>query len=163
MTYPGANLLHLFAALTVSACAGPPPISSEFDPTLPFGPESPWIARPSLEDARRIIPPSVLATHELQTVHLRCEIAPSGRLVDCEVDQESRPGLGLGKAALEAVALSSLKPTLINGEPSAGRFVNVSMIFDVGGSVDRTDHRIYPFLIALSDSRPSPVTLLPPA
>lgn len=152
----------LIVGITLSACASPAPIPVKFDPTLPFGPESPWVARPSLEDARRIIPPAVRATQQLQIVHLRCQIAPSGHLIPCEVDHESRPGLGLGEAALQAAALSSLKSTLTNGEMSAGRFVSVSMSFDVGGPVGRTDHRIYPFLIALSNSKPSPVTLLPP-
>jgi hypothetical protein len=164
MKLSSANLLQLFSVVAVSACAGPASVNGDFDPILPFGPESPWTARPSLEDARRIIPPMVLATRELQSVFLRCKIAASGRLADCEVDHESRSGIGLGNAALEAAGLSSLKPVLTNGEPSAGRFVSVSMNFDVGGAVDRTDFGgIYPFLIDLSDSNPGPVILLSPA
>jgi hypothetical protein len=154
-------LLHIIAVAALSSCAAPGPSSRDYDPTLPFGPESPWTARPSLEDARRIVPAAVLATNEFQSVHLRCRIAPPGNLADCEIDHESRPGLGLGDAALEAARLSSLKPTLSTGEPSRGRFVSVSMNFDVGGAVNRTDYGgIYPFLIQLSDSKPEPVVVL---
>ena len=155
-------LLHIIAVAALSSCAAPGPSRRDYDPTMPFGPASPWTARPSLEDARRIVPAAVIATNELQIVHLRCRIAPPGNLADCEVDYESRPGLGLGAAALEAARLSSLKPTLSTGEPSRGRFVSVSMNFDVGGAVNRPNYGgIYPFLFQLSDSKPEPLVVLP--
>jgi hypothetical protein len=155
-------LLHIIAVAALSSCAAPGPSRRDYDPTMPFGPASPWTARPSLEDARRIVPAAVIATNELQIVHLRCRIAPPGNLADCEVDYESRPGLGLGAAALEAARLSSLKPTLSTGEPSRGHFVSVSMNFDVGGAVNRPNYGgVYPFLFQLSDSKPEPLVVLP--
>jgi hypothetical protein len=155
--------LGLLVIAVVAGCAAPASVRNDYDPTMPFGPQSPWLARPSAEASRRITPSAVSATRELQSAYIRCRIAASGRLANCVVDHESLPGAGLGRAALEAAQLSFLRPMLTNGEPSAGRFVGVSMHFDVGGPVDRADYgQIFPVLDGLSDTMPRPAVVLNP-
>lgn len=149
-------LLALAASVVAGACSTPPRNADSYDPRQPFGPQSPWVRRPSFEDARRITPPAVLATHELQQVALRCRVAAQGALENCKVDLESQQGIGLGEAALEAARLSSLKTEITNGAASEGHFVNITMVFDVGGPPDRTDHGVYPSLWGLYPSMPSP-------
>lgn len=155
-THAMAMLLALAASVAAGACSTPLQNADSYDPRQPFGLQSPWVRRPSFEDARRITPAAVLATHELQQVALRCRVAAQGALENCQVDLESQPGIGLGEAALEAARLSSLKAELTNGAASEGHFVDITMVFDVGGPPDRTDHGIYPGLWGLYPSMPSP-------
>lgn len=152
-------LIHGCLVLALTAgCSSLEPVRSSEHSTQPFGLESPWIARPSTEASIRITPLAALASGQLQQVWLRCQIADGGMLSDCEIDHESQQGIGLGRAAIEAARLCSLKPKLANGTTSKGRFVSVGMVFDTGGAAG-SDHRIYPILSGIYDTKPAPAVV----
>ena len=149
--------LPVSASLFLVACSSGAQHLAPHDPERPFGSQSPFVRRPSLDDARRITPLALRATRTLQQAALRCRVAAGGALESCVVDLESQPDVGLGKAALEAAELTSLRETLATGAPSEGNFVSITIVFDLGGAPDRSDYGgVYPGLFGLFPSMPSP-------
>lgn len=55
-------------------------------------------------------------------VRLSCIAYPDGRVADCEVLHETRPGLGFGEAALALMNGAMLEPTAGSGDNRPHRF-----------------------------------------
>lgn len=91
----------------------------------------PWVAKPTVADSERITPPTV-DRRGTEQVLMSCELAMDGALTNCEVDLESREGIGLGEAALDAASLTKIEPTLPSGMSVVGLHADVVMIFALG-------------------------------
>ena len=63
-------------------------------------------------------------------VMLRCRVQPTGALADCAVASETPTGWGFARAALESVRDLKLSRTAVDGSPTAGRVVEVPLVFN---------------------------------
>jgi len=140
----------LSAALAVAAICAP----AHPEPTLESfgagsGGASPFAARPDDQQAGRLTPPELIALRQMGQVELRCRVAREGRLTGCIVDHEIPHHIGLGDAALKAMAFVRLRAVLADGTKTEGQYAALSLIFAVGGN-ESGPHPIYPHLSVLS-------------
>ncbi len=61
---------------------------------------------------------------------VRCRVEPTGALSNCAVVSDDPPGLGFGKGALASVRNLTLARKALDGSPTAGRLVDVPVIFN---------------------------------
>ncbi|HTH46502.1 MAG TPA: hypothetical protein VMB21_03225 [Candidatus Limnocylindria bacterium] len=114
-----------------------------------FGGQSPLAVFAEQMRTEELMPPAALQQHELWTVDLRCRVGPGGTLFGCLADWESKPDVGLCRAALAAADRTRLKDHFADGQSLEGLYASVTMVFDT--------ERIYPHLQVLSKTDPGPL------
>jgi TonB family protein len=90
-----------------------------------------WIREPNSRDFARSFPQRALDSGQSGRVTLDCEIRGNGRL-DCSVGNESPPGYGFGRAALNISRQLRVAPTLPGGASAAGRHLTLPLSFQAG-------------------------------
>jgi len=92
---------------------GPPPDNF----TTPGHSNPTWLVRPTEDNLARVYPSEALRQHAKGQALLKCTVDTEGYLFDCEVRQETPPGVGFGNAALEITAYMRMKPATNLGVP----------------------------------------------
>jgi hypothetical protein len=149
----------VLVALSLAGCATQQPASDAaywFGMQRPFGPESPWLERPSVAQSGQIIPPSVVERNTLVTVRIACKVTAEGRMADCVGADAPGRSVELVAPAIEAARYVRMKTRMLDGRDVTGWTANFSMVFDVGGARDRIDRRIWPGTLQLTDPAGNP-------
>lgn len=151
MTGAAAGLL---VSLVLAGCAAEPSASDAaywFGMNRPFGPDSPWLERPSVAQSSQLIPPAVVERNTLETVRIACRIAADGWMADCVGADAPGRSVDLIAPAIEAARYVRMKTRMLDGRDVTGWTATFSMAFDVGGARGRTDRRIWPGSLGLTD------------
>lgn len=102
---------------TAPSPLGPPP--NNF--TAPSHSEPSWLVRPTEDNLARVYPSEALRQHLNGQALLKCTVDTEGYLFDCEVRQETPPGVGFGNAALEITAYMRMNPATSQGVPTTAQ------------------------------------------
>ncbi|MBS0296599.1 MAG: TonB family protein [Proteobacteria bacterium] len=86
-----------------------------------------WITTPSNSDMADWMPDKARENHVEGSASMDCDVTPKGTLEKCVVTQEQPEGYGFGKAALKVARKFKMKPTSLDGQPTAGARVSVPL------------------------------------
>lgn len=85
--------------------------------------EATWIRTPTVPELKALYPEQMGKTGAKGLAVADCVVSATGALDQCEIDHDSRPGLGFAPAALQALKLFQTSPTAADGRPVAGLHV----------------------------------------
>jgi protein TonB len=108
----------------------PPPIGpvATLDPPKPVPPQPRdpiirdprWVSRPNADEFARFYPERALRMGKEGEATLRCQVAASGQLHDCQVSGETPENFGFGRAAIQLARYMKIAPKTIDGQPVDG-------------------------------------------
>jgi TonB family protein len=113
--------------------ASPPP--ARVDPTGPASPgpqpriiaDPDWLRLPHTDQMAMLFPPAAMRRHASGYAKVQCKVRVDGSLADCVVIEEAPPGLGFGKATIQATHFMLMRPKAIDGVPVDGGMVIIPM------------------------------------
>lgn len=88
-----------------------------------------WVRKPDTHALARLFPAKAQKWGKRGHVVVRCLIALDGSLTNCIVTNETPVGWGFGDAALKMAQQFKMGPQTVNGEPTAGGFIDVPITF----------------------------------
>lgn len=89
-----------------------------------------WIKGPADIDMAMYYPQKAYRLALSGDAVVRCAVTTEGRLTDCSVVSETPPDLEFGPTALRIASRLIMKPTGLDGQPTAGGQVTVAFRFD---------------------------------
>ena len=107
------------AALAGGAAAAPPAVVTQPD----------WLRKPTGEDMAEHYPQAAQVLGLEGRATLSCRVAATGRLTGCEVIDESPKDIGFAQATLAMADTFEMKPQSVNGQPVAGGYVRIPIVF----------------------------------
>jgi TonB family protein len=76
-----------------------------------------WVKKPTAEDIFGVWPIEAMKQQKPGRAVIACHVNTLGKAYDCQVVEETPPGLGFGMAALALAPQLLFKPATLNGEP----------------------------------------------
>ena len=144
--------MRALVGLLIVSLAGGALAQTEYSPGEQvdrFNGQGPLAVFPDQMQTEDLMPAAARQMHDLWTVDLRCRVGPRGSLVGCSADWESKPDVGLCRAAMAAADRARLKEHFADGDSLEGLYASVTMVFDT--------QRIYPHINLLSKTAIGPV------
>jgi len=88
-----------------------------------------WARKPTAAEILRHHPQEARRQRISGRATIACQVALSGRLENCSVQDEAPGGLGFGAAALAVAEYARMKPMTVDGEPRGGANITLPMRF----------------------------------
>jgi TonB family protein len=88
-----------------------------------------WAAKPVGADIARVYPPAAVKGNVEGEATIGCDVAASGKLINCQVLKEGPAGAGFGAAALALADSFQMKPMSKDGHAVAGGKVRIPIRF----------------------------------
>jgi len=126
---------HILALATLCAAIALPPLSASAQSGPSAGPPTKlvWQRTPTLDDVRRVYPPTAFAKGIAGGAMIGCDVAPDGGLLHCKAYAEEPANMGFGDAAVNLAAYFRLQPgTFEQTLPIPGR-IAMPMVFGMPG------------------------------
>jgi TonB family protein len=87
------------------------------------------------EDLARFYPEQAARTNASGRATTECKVTAEGTLVDCQVIEESPPGLGFGEASVKLDSLFKMRPLTKDGVPVGGGTVRIPIRWIIPGGL----------------------------
>lgn len=88
-----------------------------------------WVDRPPMAVASRLYPVALAEAGGGARTVVSCVVAGDGTLSDCNILEDSRPGLGAGEAMLKLMPRYRMKPVDANGRSVVGERIRMPMLW----------------------------------
>jgi TonB family protein len=115
------------------AATAPAPCPADAPSQLSSNPD--WAVKPGGDAVWWSYPPNAAAALVESRVQITCEISVEGAAENCKVDNEEKPGLGFGEAALSLTADMKFKPKMTCGVAERGE-VSIPLNFKLPADPD---------------------------
>lgn len=102
----------------------PPPTDTADTSSSPH-----WIRRPSGNDMARVYPRVAVSANASGRATMVCRILATGRLTDCDVVEETPPGMGFGEATIRLAPYFQMSTTTADGKSVEGGTIRVPLIW----------------------------------
>ncbi len=135
------TVLMAAAAMLVATAAAAAPADLPGDPAARRGAlpvegvitNPTWTRLPTAEDLARYYPPQATIAGVNGRAVMTCLVTAEGSVSDCQVVDETPPGLGFGGAAVAMAPLFRMTPRALDGEPVGGARVTIPIRFVIAG------------------------------